>query len=109
MKTTINLSDFRDAFQRANRGSQFSYEGLAVLFDYFTEYEESTDEEIELDVIGICCEYAEASPEEIADNYNIDIEGLDNDETAEAVRDYLEDQGVYIGHTDHGMIIYQQF
>jgi hypothetical protein len=109
MKTTINLYQFRDAFQRANRGSQFSYDGLAVLFEYFEEYEEGTGEEMELDVISICCEYAEASPEEIADNYNIDIEGLDDDETAEAVRDYLENEGVYIGHTDHGMIIYQQF
>jgi hypothetical protein len=109
MKTTINLYQFRDAFQRANRGSQFSYDGLEILFDYFEEYEEGTGEEMELDVISICCEYAEASPEEIADNYNIDIEGLDDDETAEAVRDYLENEGVYIGHTDHGMIIYQQF
>lgn len=109
MKTTINLSDFRDAFHRANRGSQFSYDGLEILFDYFEEYEQSTGEEIELDVIGICCEYAESDPRDIADNYNIDIEGLEDDELAEAVRDHLENEGVYIGHTDHGMIIYQQF
>jgi hypothetical protein len=60
MKTSINKYDFRDAFQKAGRGNNFSYEGLSVLFDYFEEYEDSTGEEIELDVIAICCEFNES-------------------------------------------------
>lgn len=110
MKTTINLYDFRDAFHRANRGSHFSYDGLAVLFEYFEEYEQSTGEEIELDVIAICCEYAEASPKDIADNYSIELDDdADDDDIADAVRSHLEDEGVYIGTTDDGSIVYQQF
>lgn len=109
MKTTVFVYDFRDAFIKAGRKDQFSYDGLGILYDYLTDFEDSTGEEMELDVIAICCEYAEEDPRCIAENYSIDIEGLDDDELAETVRDHLEDEGVYIGHTDLGMIIYQQF
>jgi hypothetical protein len=110
MKTTVTLSSFRDSFQRAGRGTQFSYDGLEVLFEYFEQLEEDIGEEIELDVIGICCEYAEASPLEIADNYSIDIEGLDDESDIEdKVRDYLQDEGVYVGTTDDNNIVYRQF
>ncbi len=57
MKSTVSLSDFRDAFQM--RKDQFSYEGLEILFEYLEEYEKATGEEIELDVIDLCCEYTE--------------------------------------------------
>ena len=58
MKTTVYLNDFRDAFQRV-RPDNFSYDGLEALYDHLTEYEQDTDEEIELDVIAICCDYVE--------------------------------------------------
>ena len=58
MKTNVNLSDFRDAFKSHNR-ENFSHAGLEALFDYLEEYEESTGEEVEFDVIALCCEYAE--------------------------------------------------
>ena len=47
MKTSVNLSDFRDAFHRTGRGNQFSYEALGVLFDYFEECENDAGEELE--------------------------------------------------------------
>ena len=109
MKQTVYLHDFRDAFHRANRGTQFSYDGLGVLFEYFEELESDMGEEIELDVIAICCEYAEDDPRGIAENYGIDNEGMDDEETADAVRDYLENEGAYIGTTDEGNIVYRQF
>ena len=59
MKQTINFTDFTDAFKNYNRQEQFSYNGKKALFEYFEEYEESTGEEIELDVIALCCEYVE--------------------------------------------------
>ena len=58
MKQTINEYDFRRAFEQL-RPDQFSYQGLGALFDYFEELEDGIGEEIELDVIGICCEYTE--------------------------------------------------
>ncbi len=59
MKKTINLNDFRDAFHKAGRGNQFTYDGLTALFEYIEEYEEGTGDEIELDVIALCCEFTE--------------------------------------------------
>lgn len=109
MKTTISLYDFRDAFQRMGRGNQFSYDGLEILFDYLEQYEEGTGEEVELDVIALCCDFAEDDPKSIAQNYDLDINGLDDDEISEKVKDYLGDEGVYVGATDLGMIIYRQF
>ena len=59
MKTTINEYQFEQAFVKAGRGEQFSREALKALFEYIEEYEDSTGEEIELDVIGLCCEFTE--------------------------------------------------
>ena len=58
MKKTITLHTFRNDFQ-AIRPGQFSYEGLAALFEYLEDLESQTGEEIELDVTAICCEYTE--------------------------------------------------
>jgi hypothetical protein len=105
MKQTIGLSQFQDAFD-AIRPNNFSYEGLEQLFNYFESYEQDTNEEIELDVIAICCEYSENTPKEIATYYNIDIE--DDGNELLNVMDYLADHTSVIGHTDT-TIIYQQF
>lgn len=59
MYTTINSSSFHDAFIRMDRKDQFSYEAREALFSYLEEYEESTGQQIELDVIALCCDYAE--------------------------------------------------
>ena len=59
MKQTINFSQFIDAFQSMNRIDHFSHEGLKALFDYLENYEEDTGEQIELDVITLCCDYEE--------------------------------------------------
>lgn len=107
MKTSINKYEFRDAFTRMGRENNFSYDGLGVLFDYFEEYEESTGEEIELDVIAICCEFNEATPEEIAADYAIDIE--DDGNQLNNVLDYLHDHTQIAGVTDDGSIVYAAF
>lgn len=83
MKTTVNLSDFRSSFENMNRKENFSYSGLESLFDCFEEYEQSTGEEIELDVIAICCEYTEyENIEEFWKNYDKEdyptIEDIEN-------------------------------
>ena len=110
MKTSINKYDFRDAFQKAGRGNNFSYEGLGVLFDYFEAYEEDSGEEIELDVIAICCEFSEEYCSEIAANYNIDISDcIDEVGIVETVREYLDHKTTVIGETDDGNIIYVAF
>lgn len=68
MKQTINLHQFREQFRLYER-TNFSYEGLNVLFNALEEYEQDTGNEVELDVIGLCCEYVEMTAEEVKDNY----------------------------------------
>jgi len=58
MKRTITESEFIDAFNGSYADS-FSYEGKKALFEYFTELEDETGFEMELDVIAIHCEYTE--------------------------------------------------
>ena len=58
MKNTINLYDFTNAF-RSLRPDNFSSDGLQALFNYIGDYETDTGEEVELDVIALCCEFTE--------------------------------------------------
>lgn len=104
MKTTISKYDFERAFVDAGREDQFSYEALGLLFDYFDEYEESTGQEIELDVIALCCEYSESDADDIITDYKIDVDGLDEEEKLEAVRDYLEENTQLVGETSSGFV-----
>jgi len=108
MIQTINLRDFRNAFQAAGRGEQFTYEGLEVLFDYLEQLEYDTGSSIDLDVIGLCCDYAESTPEEIARDYDIDLEGIDLANAFKPVLEYLEEATSVCGMTDD-TIIYLQF
>ena len=41
------------------RPNNFSKAGLFALFDYLEQLEDDIGEETELDVIALCCEYAE--------------------------------------------------
>jgi hypothetical protein len=59
MIQTITKSEFSTAFHRAGRGDNFTYKGLNALYDYIEDYEECSNEQTELDVIAICCEYNE--------------------------------------------------
>ena len=59
MITTINEYDFSTAFHKMGRGKQFSYDGLKSLYYYLEEFSNDTGEQIELDVIALCCEYCE--------------------------------------------------
>jgi hypothetical protein len=93
MIQTLRLSDFTNAFRNSDRAEQFSYEAQVILFDYFEEVEGDTP--IEFDMIGICCEWAENTPEELSEMY-----GVDN------VLDYLENHTTVAGITRAGTIVY---
>jgi len=70
MKRTVNMYDFERAFKDFDRDN-FSYDGLKALFEYLEEYEDGTGEEVELDVIALCCEYMEYdSLKEYNDDYD---------------------------------------
>lgn len=86
MKQTISFSQFTDAFRGMNRDNHFSYKGMRALFDYLEQYEDDTGEEIELDVIALCCEYSEyASLGEFQSDYSTDYETIEDIECATTV------------------------
>jgi hypothetical protein len=110
MKQTIGQSQFIEEFRTMGRYDQFGYDALVSLFDYFEQYEQDKDEEIELDVIAICCEYSVDSVDDIASNYGIDLSDCeDDDEKREAVLDYLNDNTQVVDGDCNGQIVYQQF
>ena len=84
MKQTIDKNQFMDAFQNMNREDNFTYAGLDALFNYLEEYEESTGEEIELDVIALCYDFTEYEDlAEFQNNYGAEYETIEHiqDET----------------------------
>lgn len=112
MKTTVSIYDFRQAFHDAGRANQFTYDGLRVLYEWIEQLDEDTGSETELDVIALCCEFDESSPESIAADYGIDLSDIDlDDEEAvlEAVLDYLHDHTMVCGTTEAGDIVYAAF
>ena len=76
MKITVSKNDFKREFKESNRENQFTPYALEKLFDYLEEFEENTGEEIELDVIALCCEYTEfESIEELKNTYDLSKAG----------------------------------
>ena len=106
MKTTVNKSEFIDAFRRYDRYDQFGYDALVSLFDYMEQLEEDTGEEMELDVIALCCDYSVDSVADIANNYDIDIADMDDDEARSAVLEYLNDNTTVVDEDCNGQILY---
>jgi hypothetical protein len=102
-QTIDTASQFRDQFHRCGRGDQFSYEALGLLFDHL----ESLGSDVELDVVGVCCEYSEDTPKSIAKQYNIDLE--DDGNELLNVLDSLHDITTVVGVTSTGSIVYEQF
>ena len=109
MKQSINIYQFRDAFQ-SMRPDSFSYNGLELLFDYLEQIEEDTLQELELDVIALCGDFNESSIDEIIENYGIDVTSAETDEEREEiVTEYLQENTSFIGITPEGSIVYQAF
>jgi len=90
-----HVSQFRDEFHNAGRRNQFSYDGLAILFDWLEENYPDYD----LDVVQLCCDYAEATPDQLVEAYSIDSD----------VIEYVNHNSVVLGVTSTGNIVYAQF
>jgi hypothetical protein len=109
MKQTVNFSNFVDAFRAYDRYDQFGYQALMIIFEYLEELEESTGQELELDVVAICCDYAAQNFADIAEAYGIELDPIDSEEDQkQQVKDFLEVETIVLGETDCE-IVYQQF
>lgn len=101
MKQTINESEFIDAFRRYGRlktdenNGNFTVEALRKLWWFYEELEASMDEEIELDVIAICCDWVEYENwDELIQDYGYVVDRADyetEEEYQEAVFEYVDE------------------
>ena len=86
MIRTINEYDFIDAFKKMGREDNFSYDGLVALYEYLEMLEDDLGQEIELDVIALCCEYTEYDNlEEFQADYGEDYETIEDIQNATTV------------------------
>ncbi|GHU80108.1 hypothetical protein AGMMS49992_32810 [Clostridia bacterium] len=69
MKETVDRSLFHSRFHDYGRDDQFSGAGLDALYEYLTDLEEDCGQEIELDVVGLCCDYTEFTSDELIEEY----------------------------------------
>ena len=56
--SNVSTYDFHNAFN-AMRPDDFSYDALEALYTYLDDLSDDIGEPIELDVIAICCDFAE--------------------------------------------------
>jgi len=66
---TVSLDRFRQAFQDYGRSDNFSYEALEELYNFYDSLSDDGGQNIELDVIAICCECTEYSEEEFIEAF----------------------------------------
>lgn len=103
---SVNETLFIDMFRKYNRIDNFTFQGLQELFDYLDSLADEMDEPIELDVIGLCCEFYEGNAQDIVSDY---IEELSEaislaDDYGQTVDDivseWLQDQGLLVSEYD---------
>lgn len=107
MKMTIDSHGFRNAFERCGRQNQFSHCGKLALFEHLESIEQDTGSEIELDVVGLCCDFTEfdTALEAAKDcsDFTID-EDLNEEEQERQALQFLSDSTTIIPF-DGGVII----
>lgn len=102
---TVSECDFRDAFRAYNRTENFSHEGLGALFAYLDELSDDIGEPVELDVIALCCEWAEyPTALKAAAEYGATFDG--DEEPEESALEWLRDRTTVIEH-DAGILMVQ--
>ncbi len=111
VKKIYTASDLREEFIAYNR-DYYSADGYQAIIDLFEECD--CGEPHELDVVAICCDFNEETPEDIIANYDncLDMDSIKDPETGEIDVNALMDELNY--HTwaqllDNGNIIYQAF
>ena len=106
---TLGQGDFVHMFKESSRKDQFSVEALEAIFNYLDTYSEETGENVEFDIVAICCDWAEMSWNEIAASYDVDLsQCTDDDERIGEVEDFLCKNTQYC-ELSAGSFVYLQF
>lgn len=94
----VTFSSFCDTFFKMDRANKFSYDGKRALFEYLESIEDES-EQMELDVIALCCDFTEF---ETALQAALDY-GFDGESEKDALK-WLNDRTTVI-QFDGGVII----
>ena len=116
---TVNPSDLFHIACKMGRDKNFGQEGWRAIGDYLESLSNDTGENIEIDVIAICCEYSMAESAEdaymqYAHLHGVDLpeeedwEELTEEEKLKTVQDYLQDNTAMVICEDD-LIIWQAF
>ena len=107
MKKTIDSAGFVKAFEDCGRAKQFTRAGLRALFDHIEDMERDTGEELELDPIGLCSEFAEYETARKAANFTDwqPEEGEDEEAQEESALDYIQGELNAVIEFDGGVIV----
>lgn len=104
MKHTLNHYEIVNALLNDNNAI-WTRLGANALAEELEEYEDSTGQELEFDIVAIRCEWNEDTAEELISNY-----GQDPDDTLEDVIQYVEDNTILIiVDNDPKTYLYQAF
>ena len=94
---TVNELDFIEAFDKAGRPDQFTIGARKTLFDWYNDL--SACEDIELDPIGICCDWGEFTGRELIREFGhaVDLpDAPDEDTIQEVMIQALEQDGILL-------------
>lgn len=114
MKKSLSTYEAADLL-RNDLNANWSSAGAFALVEYLEELEDSTGEEMEIDVVAIRCDFSEyssllewaeeyfADETQARDSMGIDLE-TPMDEAEDEIRDYIQDRGTLI-EFDGGVIV----
>ena len=79
----VTRQDFHNSFREMGREDNFSIEGRDLIYDWLDDYQLA---DYELDVIGICCEFAEyENLKEFQNDYGEEYNSIESIEEATTV------------------------
>ena len=116
---TVNPSDLYHMACKMARGDNFGYKGWKAIGDYLESLSEDLGENIEIDIVAICCEYsmAESMEEffmEFDQLHGVDLpdeedwEELTEEEKLETIERFLQKNTALVVCKDD-LIIWQAF
>ena len=99
-------------FKKSDRKDQFTRPALSKLYDYLIELTEGIDEDLEMDIIALCCEWTEYDDsDELMESWGDDVgqgDKIDEEEQLTKVIEYLE-ANTTILQVDGGSYLVMEF
>lgn len=112
----VSSSELYHMACRMDRGHNFGYKGWEAIGEYLEDYSDAIGETVEVDIIGICCDYSKADSvgewwQDYGQYSNIDPEEwteASEDDKLGLILDYLEDRTSVVC-CEEDCIIWQAF